>query len=100
MSRAAPGRALNLPALASSAAGAEIKVPGEPIAVQQLLAPHDLDGSEARWLLVLSGEVIVDLALGDFRVLRQGDALAFPVGVTATLRSVSAPAVVVWHQGR
>jgi len=100
LSKAAPGRALNLPALASSAAGAAIAVPGGPFAVQRLLAPHELDGSEERWVLVLSGEVIVDLALGAFRVLRHGDALAFPVGVTATLRSVSAPAVVVWHQGR
>ncbi|HRQ09487.1 MAG: cupin domain-containing protein [Trueperaceae bacterium] len=95
-----PGRALNLPALARSAAGEPIDVPGSPFRVQQLLVPCDSSGNAARWVMVMSGEVIVDLEAGEFRVLRPGDALDLPAGTTATLRSVATPAMLLWHQAR
>lgn len=100
MRQAGPGPALNLPALAASAAGEPLAVPGGPFVVQELRARSAMTGTGPRWLLVLSGEVIVDLPGGDFRVLRRGDALHFPEGEGATLSSVAAPAVLVWHASR
>lgn len=95
-----PGRALNLVALARSAAGEAVAVPGGPMDVQELLTPRSVQGATDRWVLVLRGEVIVDFPGGDFRVLRQGDALALPAGSAATLRSVAAPAILAWHAAR
>ncbi len=95
---ATPGRALNLPALARSAAGEPIDVPGSPLSVQQLVRPRESSGAAARWVLVMSGEVIVDFPAGEFRVLHPGDALGLAAGMTATLRSVATPAVLVWHE--
>jgi hypothetical protein len=94
------GRGLNLAALARSAGGAPVEVPGWPVEVQSLSAPSAVSGERARWLAVLSGEVLVDLPSGDFRVLKAGDGLAFPLGVRATLRSVARPAVLLWHAAR
>lgn len=100
MSKAGVGRVLNLPALASSALGEAVAVPGQPFSVQQLLAPAVLYGAVPRWLTVLRGEVIVDLPSGDFRVLRSGDGVAFAPGSQATVRSVASPALLMWHEGR
>ncbi len=33
------------------------------------------------WLLVLSGELIIDLPHGDFRILKVGDSLHLPTGL-------------------
>ena len=97
--RPAFGRALNLPALARSAAGEPIAVPGWPLSVQHLLGPRTVEGTHGAWLVVMSGEAIVDLPGGDFRVLKAGDALSFPAGAAATLRNVAVPAILVWHVG-
>ncbi len=94
------GRGLNLAALARSAGGAPVEVPGWPVEVQSLPAPSAVAGERARWLVVLEGEVIVDLPSGAFRVLKAGDGLAFPLGVEATLRSVARPAILLWHTAR
>jgi len=91
------GRGLNLAALARSAGGEPCEVPGWPLEAQSLVVPTAVAGDRARWLVVLEGEVIVDLPSGDFRVLKAGDGLAFPIGVEAVLRSVARPAVLLWH---
>lgn len=100
MSAGAPGRPLNLAALAVAGAGEPLEVPGGPLVVQELRGPYPLRADVDRWLLVLSGEVIVDLPGGDYRVLRAADALRFPAGSSASLKSVAAPAILAWHVGR
>jgi len=76
-----------------------LAVPGGPFAVQELRHPRELTPDQDGWVVALRGEVIVDLPRGDFRVLRPGDALHLPAGCPVTLRSVAAPAILVWHLG-
>lgn len=51
-------------------------------------------------LVVLQGQVIVDLPGGDFRVLEQGDSLTLPSLVDLALQPVAGQAVLAWHSPR
>ncbi len=74
---------LNLPALARSAAGIGQLVPGTPFEVWAPEQGHREDLSRAVWLLVLEGDLIIDLPYGDFRHLRTGEAIHLTAGITA-----------------
>jgi hypothetical protein len=66
---------LNLLALARSAPGQAVGVPGTGLEVLALSAPQARTLQAPLWLLVLEGELIVDLPHGDFRILKAGDSL-------------------------
>lgn len=86
---------LNLPSLARTGAGTPQAVPGTPFEVSYVeeRSEERLDGD--RWLLLLSGELIIDLPHGDFRILEAGDSLRLPRGVAISCQPVQA-AVVLW----
>ncbi len=71
MSQALP---LNLLHLAKAEPGAPKHALAEDLWVEALIEPQTLT-SAALWLLVLEGELIIDLPHGDFRVLKVGDSL-------------------------
>ena len=65
---------------------------GEPQAVPgtglEVLALREAVGVRLErpvWLLALSGELIIDLPHGDFRVLKPGDSVRLSAGLAVTL---------------
>lgn len=71
MNEAAP---LNLLSLAKAEPGRPQSALARDLSVQALTVPTTLAPAEL-WLLVLEGELIVDLPHGDFRVLKVGDSV-------------------------
>lgn len=88
------GQPLNLPGLAGTGEGKPVEVPGAPLAVQSVTEPCALETDRPQWLLVLEGELIVDLPHGDFRILRVGDALRLGAGIPVRLQPLD-PVVLV-----
>lgn len=66
--------ALNLLNLARSARE-PVKVPGGDFEVQFIGEKAKLALNRPLWLLVLDGELIVDLPYGDFHTLKRGDSV-------------------------
>ncbi|HEX7004444.1 MAG TPA: hypothetical protein VF168_09695 [Trueperaceae bacterium] len=99
MSRSDPSRRvekpLNLPGLARTGAGAPQSVPGTRFEVSLLETRTSSTLAEGRWLLLLAGELIVDLPHGDFRILAEGDALRLPAGLEVACQPVR-PSVLLW----
>lgn len=88
-------RALNLISLARTGAGAAQAVPGTSFEVSLVEERTDLQLNEERWLLLLSGELIIDLPHGDFRILQAGDSLRLPDGLDLACQPVQ-PSTVLW----
>ncbi|MEZ4605799.1 MAG: hypothetical protein R2880_03680 [Deinococcales bacterium] len=51
---------------------------GTPFGIERLKAKRQLKLDKALWLLVLEGELIIDLPHGDFRILKRFDSLLIP----------------------
>lgn len=90
-------RPLHLAALAHSAAGEAIEVPGADLRLQRIAEGHEPELNASMWLVVLDGRVIVDLPHGDFRVLERLDALRLPARLGCRLVPVDGAAIVAWH---
>lgn len=86
------GAPLNLLHLAKGDPERPKAVPGTDLQVQALTAPTPLEGLPV-WLLLLEGELIVDLPHGDFRLLGVGDSVALR-GEQATLTPLEAAVVL------
>lgn len=86
---------LNLPSLARTGAGAPQAVPGTLFEVSYVEQRSEERLEDDRWLLLLSGELIIDLPHGDFRILEAGDSLRLPRGVVISCQPVQ-PAVLLW----
>ena len=80
MNESAP---LNLLNLAKTEPGRAKSALAEGLSVLALSEPLTLNPVKV-WLLVLEGELIVDLPHGDFRVLKVGDSLQLGGRVTLT----------------
>jgi hypothetical protein len=65
---------LNVLSLARSSDKAS-SIPNTTLEVLSLSKKQTLTLAQNTWLLVLEGEVIIDLPYGDFRVLNVGDSL-------------------------
>ncbi len=65
---------LNLINLAKAAGDGSRTVPGTPLKVKMAAKGEEVLESDL-WLLVLAGELIIDLPHGDFRHLKVGDSL-------------------------
>lgn len=91
--RAAVPDPLNLIALARGS-GRPALVPGTDLEVVAIDAttPERLTG--ATWLLLLSGELIVDLPYGDFRRLVAGESLQLPAGLEVSWEPLEASVVL------
>ena len=76
---------LNLISLAKSGAGEVQAVPQTDLKVQILAEPQPLVLKDDMWLLVLEGDLIIDLPHGDFRTLKQGDSLLLEAPLEGTL---------------
>ena len=74
---------LNLLNLAKTEPGRAKSALAEGLSVQALTEPLTLNPTKL-WLVVLEGELIVDLPHGDFRVLKVGDSLQLGGRVTLT----------------
>ena len=78
---------LNLITLAkSSPAGAA--VPGTGLEVAVITEPSKAELERDLWLLVLTGELIIDLPHGDFRILKKGDAVQLDAGLKLSYQPV------------
>lgn len=75
MSEGAP---LNLLGLARSEPGRSVSVPGTDLTVMALGETTPESPAEPLWLLLLDGDLIIDLPHGDFRHLRVGDSVILP----------------------
>lgn len=82
--------------MARSAAGAGIEVPGAGFSVQLISRPTPVADAAGALLLLLEGKLIVDLPLGEFRVLDPHDLLTLPDGAEVSLQPVASQAVVAW----
>lgn len=78
---------INLKALAEASSGSA-SLAGTPVQVEQLSEKRELEPTSNIWLLVLEGELIIDLPYGDFRILRQNDSLFVKKDTQATLNPV------------
>ena len=87
---------LNLAALARSACGARIAVPGTDLEAQELNRKQSLQPERQSVLLLIAGQVVVDLPNGAFRVLDAGHSLVLPAQVPVSLQPIGGPAIVVW----
>ena len=76
---------LNLISLAKSGAGEVQAIPQSDFKVQVLMEPQPLVLENNMWLLVLGGDLIIDLPHGDFRTLKQGDSLRLEAPLEVTL---------------
>ena len=73
-------------------------VPGTALEVLYLSAASREELSAPWWLLVLEGELILDLPHGDFRVLKTGDSLHLSAGLRLDWQPLEA-AVVLRQRG-
>jgi hypothetical protein len=69
---------LNLLDLARSEPGRAVAVPGSELAVMALAQTTPERLAAPVWLLLLEGDLIVDLPHGDFRHLAVGDSVLLP----------------------
>ncbi len=60
-------------------------VPGTGLEVLALQEAVGVGLERPTWLLALTGELIIDLPHGDFRVLKTGDSIKLEAGLTITL---------------
>ena len=84
---------LNLIHLAKGSATAS-QVPGTNLEVLSIRKPQEFMLQNSLWLLVLDGELIIDLPFGDFRVLKNGDSLHLPKQITIKLQPVKDTSVL------
>lgn len=75
---------LNLLQLAKGSGLAQ--VPGAPLAVMFLDASLAETPERELWLMVISGELIIDLPYGDFRLLAVGDCLRLGAGIPVSYK--------------
>lgn len=71
-------------------------MPGAGFTVQLITRPTPVADAAGALLLLLEGKLIVDLPLGDFRVLDPHDLVSLPTGVEIVLQPVASQAVVAW----
>jgi hypothetical protein len=71
---------LNVLSLARSSTTAS-SIPNTTLEVLSLSKKQTLTLEKTTWLLVLEGELIIDLPFGDFRHLNVGDSLQLPQGL-------------------
>lgn len=84
--------ALNLLQLAKAAGLAQ--VPGTPLMVMLLNESWAEQLEQGLWLLVISGELIVDLPHGDFRLLASGDCLHLEAGIAVSYKPLEETVVL------
>ena len=73
-------------------------VPGTDLEVRHITEKHELTLEGDLWVLVLSGELIIDLPYGDFRILKEGDCLHLDEGLKISYQPLE-EVVVVWRRG-
>lgn len=75
-------------------------MPGTALEVQALTERLELVTDSAYLLVLLEGQLIVDLPAGDFRVLTPGDSLQLGAELAVALQPVAGQAVLTWHAPR
>jgi quercetin dioxygenase-like cupin family protein len=88
---------LNLINLAKGSSSAS-NVPGTQLEVLVIQKTQELNLKHDLWLLVLEGELIIDLPFGDFRVLKNGDSLHVPAATTIKFQPVE-DTTILWQNG-
>jgi hypothetical protein len=88
---------LNLINLAKGSSSSS-NVPGTKLEVLVITKPKELNSKKELWVLVLEGELIIDLPFGDFRVLKDGDSLNVPANTAITFQPVE-DTTILWVMG-
>jgi hypothetical protein len=88
---------LNLINLAKGSSSAS-NVPGTGLEVLVIREPRALNPKSDLWLLVLEGELIIDLPFGDFRVLKNSDSLNIPADTVVKFQPVE-DTTILWVMG-
>ncbi len=73
-----PEAPLNLIGLARSEPGRPVTVPGTGLAVMAIESSTPENLNQPLWVVVVDGDLIVDLPHGDFRHLKVGDSILLP----------------------
>ena len=87
---------LNLKSLAKTAADVLETIPGTDFSISLMRDPSDTTLEDDVWLLVLEGELIIDLPYGDFRILRTGDSVHLLKDVPVSYQPQK-DTIVLWH---
>lgn len=93
----AVGPVVGVLGLATAAGEAGTALPGRAWVAARLDRRVAWELARARWLLALDGSAIVDLPHGDFRMLRQGEALELPAGLAVSVQPVGDAVALLWH---
>lgn len=86
---------LNLISLARSSQAAA-QVPGTILEVWAIRQAQSLTLNHDIWLIVLEGELIIDLPFGDFRVLKPGECLTLTKDTKINLQPIE-DTTVLWQ---
>ncbi|MDZ7704867.1 MAG: hypothetical protein U5L04_10330 [Trueperaceae bacterium] len=89
----AASQVLNLLRLAKTSDPSGTTVPNTDFGIRRMTKPEQRTLARPRWLLVLEGELGIDLPYGDFRILKKGDSVTV-ADITVTLTPL-APTVVL-----
>jgi hypothetical protein len=71
---------VNLRHLAQSGEGRAVSLPGTELWLVALAARQALPLAGSCWLVLLAGELIIDLPEGDFRILKHHDSIVLAPG--------------------
>jgi len=78
---------LNLKSLAEATKGSAL-ISGTGMQVERISGKRRLEPTSNLLIVVLEGELIIDLPYGDFRILRKNDSLQLSENIEATLNPV------------
>jgi hypothetical protein len=87
---------LNILSLARSSDKAS-SIPNTSLEVFSLKKKQTVMLEKAMWLLVLEGELIIDLPFGDFRVLKVGDSLQLAKGLQVKMEPLEETVILRQH---
>jgi hypothetical protein len=88
-----PLNVLSLARSSDKAAG----LPNTALEVFSLVKKQTLTLEKNTWLLVLEGELIIDLPFGDFRVLKVGDSLQLAKGLQVKMEPLEETVILRQH---
>jgi hypothetical protein len=72
-------------------------IPNTGLEVLSLVKKQTVTLEKTTWLLVLEGELIIDLPFGDFRVLKVGDSLQLAKGLHVKMEPLEETVILRQH---
>lgn len=90
------GEVVSVLGLARAAGEGGAALPERPWVTARLETQTRWALARPRWLLVLEGDLLIDLPHRDFRVVHRGEALELPGDLALDLQPIGDAAVLLW----